>query len=82
MHILILCRSLTSAQKAARVLQSNGIFAAVTKAPQSARADGCGYGVKLAERHRDAAMELLNEAGVTIRGILELPKAEERGGRR
>ena len=82
MHILILCRSLTSAQKAARVLQSNGIFAAVTKAPQSARADGCGYGVKLAERNADAAVALLNEAGVTIRGIIEFPENEARGGRR
>ena len=77
MHILILCRSLTSAQKAARVLQSSGIFAAVTKAPQSARADGCGYGVKLAERHRDAALELLNDAGVTVRGVVDLPERGE-----
>ena len=78
MHILILCRSLTSAQKAARVLQSSGIFAAVTKAPQSARTDGCGYGVKLAERHRDAALALLEGAGVTVRGVLALPERGER----
>ena len=77
MHILILCRSLTSAQKAARVLQSSGIFAAVTKAPQSARADGCGYGVKLAERHKDAALEILNGAGVTVRGVVDLPERGE-----
>ena len=82
MHILILCRSLTSAQKAARILQSSGIFAAVTKAPQSAHADGCGYGVKLGERHRDEALELLQLAGVTVRGVVELPEGGERGGRR
>ena len=82
MHILILCRSLTSAQKAARVLQNSGIFAAVTKAPQSARHDGCGYGVKIAERHSEMALELLGKAGVSVRGVIDLPENAERGGLR
>ena len=79
MHILILCRSLTTAQKAARVLQSGGIFAAVTKAPQSAHPDGCGYGVKIAERHRAQALEALALAGVPVRGVVELPEFGGRG---
>ena len=82
MHILIMCRSLTTAQKAARVLQAGGIFAAVTKAPQSVHPDGCGYGVKIAERHRDLALEALAAAGVAVRGVVELPIDGERGGRR
>ena len=79
MHILISCRSLTTAQKAARVLQSGGIFAAVTKAPQSAHPDGCGYGVKIAVRHRAEALETLAQAGVAVRGVVELPESGERG---
>ena len=82
MYILMLCRSLTTAQKAARVLQSGGIFAAVTKAPQSAHPDGCGYGVKVAARRRDEALAALDAAGVAVRGVVELPEAGERGGRR
>ena len=82
MHSLILCRSLTTAQKAARVLQGEGIFAAVTKAPQSAHPDGCGYGVKIAERRRAEALEALALAGVPVRGVVELPEAGERGERR
>lgn len=79
MHILIMCRSLTSAQKAARVLQSGGIFAAVTKAPLSAHPDGCGYGVKIAERRRAEALELLAAAGIPVRGVVDLPEGRARG---
>ena len=82
MHILILCRSLTSAQKAARVLQSSGIFAAVTKAPQSAHPDGCGYAVKIAERNQREALAILADAGIPVRGVAELSEGRERGGRR
>ena len=45
MHVIILCRSLTQAQRAARLLERAGIFASVTKAPQNASTRGCTYGV-------------------------------------
>ena len=63
MHIVLMCRSLTSAQKAARIIQNHGIFAVVTKAPQSANPGGCTYGVKIAERNRGAALEILALSG-------------------
>ena len=80
MHIVLMCRSLTSAQKAARIIQNHGIFAVVTKAPQSANPGGCTYGVKIAERNRASALELLASAGIPILQIVELPDIGERGG--
>lgn len=64
MQYLILCRSVTYAQKAVRLLQSSGIFASVTKAPQSANPGGCTYGAKVGARNLDRAVELLRGAGL------------------
>ena len=82
MHIVLMCRSLTSAQKAARLIQNHAIFAVVTKAPQSANPGGCTYGVKIAERNRGAALEILALAGIEVLQVVELPGAGERGARR
>ena len=65
MHVIILCRSMTQAQRAARLLEGQGIFASVTKAPQGAGTRGCTYGVKLGERNLRAALELLERAGIS-----------------
>lgn len=73
MYMILMCRSLTTAQKAARLIQSRGIFAVVTKAPQSANPGGCTYGVKVTVRSLDAASEILADAGIEILKTLELP---------
>ena len=44
---LITCRSLTSAQKTAQLLERNGISAVVIKAPQGLSSAGCGYAVSV-----------------------------------
>ena len=64
MHYIILCRSLTAAQRGVRLLRNAGIFASVTKAPQSANPYGCAYGVKLGERNLTRGRELLRENGI------------------
>ena len=66
MYYILLCRSMTNAQKAAKLLQSSGIFAAVTKAPQESNPGGCTYGVKVAERKLNAARELLARNQITV----------------
>ena len=71
MHYILMCRSLTLAQRASRVLQRSGIFAAVTKAPQSANPGGCTYGVKIAQRNLAAAQARLEQANIQILKILE-----------
>ena len=66
MHIILLCRSMTNAQRAARALQRAGIFASVTKAPQRANPGGCTYGVKLGARNLDGALRVLRGQGIEI----------------
>ena len=54
MKFLILCKSLTNAQRAAQLLERRGIGAAVVKAPQHLRQNGCGYAVSLYRRLGEA----------------------------
>ena len=63
MQNLILCRSLTNAQRAALLLERRGIRASVIKAPQNLRGNGCGYAVIL-WRHLPEAVALLRESGL------------------
>ena len=58
MKVLITCRSLTHAQRAADLLNRSGISAAVVKVPQGLSAMGCGYAVSL-YRHTDEAVHIL-----------------------
>ncbi len=46
-HYLIMCRSVTAAQRAARLLERSLIHAAVTKAPSHLTRSGCAYAVRL-----------------------------------
>ncbi len=64
MYYILMCRSLTAAQKAARILENHGIHAYVTKAPQQANPRGCTYGVKIAERYLASARDELEFAGI------------------
>lgn len=54
MRYLILCRSLTYAQKAAAVLEKHGISAGIVKAPKRLRDRGCGYALTLSRRFPEA----------------------------
>ena len=63
MKYLIMCKSLTNAQRAAVLLERSGISTAVVKAPQHLRANGCGYAVSLYRRLGEA-VSLLKEANL------------------
>ena len=78
MHYILMCRSLTVSQRAARALQRAGFFAAVVKAPQSANPDGCTYGVKIAQRNLTAARALLYKSGIPVENVLELHRDGDR----
>ena len=60
MKYLILCKSLTNAQRAALLLEGRGIGAAVVKAPRHLRQNGCGYAVSLYRRLGEAVSLLKN----------------------
>ena len=60
MKYLILCKSLTNAQRASLLLERRGLSATVVKAPQNLRANGCGYALSLYRRMPEAVEILKN----------------------
>ena len=71
MQILIMCRSLTRAQRSALLLERRGIGASVVKAPQALRENGCGYAVA-PHRQPAEAIALLRENGLLNGRIFRL----------
>ncbi len=63
LHYLIMCKSLTYAQRAARVLEHNGITVVITKVPQSLAGEGCTYSVRVSEPRLTDALAALKRAG-------------------
>ena len=59
LHYLIICRSLTYAQRAARLLERGGIEGHVMRTPKKVSQDGCNYCVRIKERHLTDALKLL-----------------------
>lgn len=63
MQYLIMCRSMTYAQRSAALLERAGISARVVKAPQGLSSSGCGYGVSLYRRFEEAR-DMLKKNGL------------------
>lgn len=61
---LLICRSLTYAQRTAKALERAGITAIVTKIPQTISSDGCGYCVKVSAKHVSNALVALKDAAL------------------
>lgn len=59
---LIMCRSLTYAQRANSALERAGITASISRAPQGLTGNGCGYCIRVAERYFQSALNVLNRA--------------------
>ena len=62
---LIRCRSVTSAQRAARLLERSLIRAAVTKAPSHLTRSGCAYAVRLHAKV-EQAVRLLRQNDISF----------------
>lgn len=58
-----MCRSLTYAQRASRLLENAGISAIVTKIPKNVTGNGCNYCIKVNERRLADALQMLNQNG-------------------
>ena len=71
-YTIIMLRSLTYAQRAARALERMGFFASVTKAPQELAQTGCHYGVKVRSDSLDDALAVLEKAGYRTGQIIGL----------
>lgn len=78
MFYLLLCRSLTYAQRSARFLERKGMTAIVIKAPPAAAANGCAYALRIAARHYPYALELLQNSGLSPMRVFALENGELR----
>ena len=63
-YYLIVCRSLTYAQRTARVLERAGISGYILRAPKLISGEGCSHCVKVAERWLAPALKVLNREGL------------------
>ena len=64
LQYLIMCRSLTYAQRASKALEKAGITAIVSKAPHGSSASGCAYCVKVSEKRMTDALRILKINGL------------------
>ena len=68
-YYLIICRSLTYAQRTAQVLERVGISAYVQRAPKTVSKEGCGYCVRIPERRLTDALTILRREGMSPKQV-------------
>ncbi len=68
-YYLIMCRSLTYAQRINSALERSGIEATVIRSPASISPAGCGYSVQVGERRLSQALSVLNREGLVHQGV-------------
>ncbi|MCD7749797.1 MAG: DUF3343 domain-containing protein [Oscillospiraceae bacterium] len=70
MHYLLTFRSLTYAQRAARVLERAGVTGTVSRLPKSVSTRGCAYCVIVSARNRERAVNILTSAGLAPERVI------------
>ena len=68
-YYLIVCRSLTYAQRTASVLERAGITARILRSPKSIAGDGCSHAVHVSERRPSDASPPLNRSDLPPKRI-------------
>lgn len=68
-YYLIICRSLTYAQRTAMVLTRAGLGAHIMRSPKSIDGEGCSHAVKVSERSLSLALTLLAREGLSPRRV-------------
>ncbi len=68
-YYLIVCRSLTYAQRTAATLERVGIGAHILRSPKLIAGEGCGYSVKVSERNLAQALTALARAGLSPKRV-------------
>jgi len=61
-QFLIMCPSLTAAQRSQKLLERAGISATLVKAPQGLNTNGCGYALSLRRRVDEAIILMRRNA--------------------
>jgi hypothetical protein len=72
LYYLILCRSLTYAQRTAAALTRAGITATVFRSPRVIDQEGCSYCVKVARQSLSDALFVLSRVGLPPKRIYTL----------
>lgn len=68
-YYLIICRSLTYAQRTSAVLERAGISAHIMRSPKSIDAEGCSHAVKVSERNLSLALTILAREDLSPRRV-------------
>lgn len=68
-YYLIICRSLTYAQRSAQMLERAGITAHVLRSPKVIVGEGCSHAVKVSERNLPDALMVLKRVGLPPRQV-------------
>lgn len=68
-YYLIICRSLTYAQRTAQALERVGITAHILRSPRSVSDEGCSHAVKVSERNLADALTILGRVGLTPKRV-------------
>ena len=63
-YYLIICRSLTYAQKTAAALERAAITAHIMRSPKSIAGEGCSHAVKISQRRLADALVVLRRVGL------------------
>lgn len=59
LYYLIVCRSLTYAQRTAAALERAGITTRILRSPKSIAGEGCSHSVKISQRNLPHALQVL-----------------------
>ena len=68
-YYLIVCRSLTYAQRTQTALERAGIMAHILRSPKIIDSEGCSHSVKVAERNLAPALVALAKAGLSPKRV-------------
>lgn len=63
-HYLIVCRSVTQAQRAGYLLSAAGITNRIFRSPVGLTERGCSYSVRISDPYLARAMGLLRDSGI------------------
>lgn len=68
-YYLILCRSVTYAQRTVTALERSGVAAYMLRAPRSISGEGCSHCVKINQRDLKQALEILQRNRLTPKHV-------------
>ena len=69
LYYLIVCRSLTYAQRTASALERAGITAHIMRSPKSIAGEGCSHSVKVSQRNLPDALRILHRTELDPRRV-------------